>query len=147
MEKRSLHSLQELSAFATAFLSSISPRSERAVLVTLQGDLGAGKTAFTKEIAKLLGVEEIITSPTFVIEKKYKLKGQHFDTLIHIDAYRLESGTELSRLAWQDSMDDPKNLIFLEWPERVEEILPEEKIELKFTFIDDTTREIEYDAN
>jgi tRNA threonylcarbamoyl adenosine modification protein YjeE len=64
-----------------------------ATIILLRGDLGAGKTAFVKEVAKIFEIGEEITSPTFVIEKKYKIKGNSFfKNLIHIDAYRLTSG-------------------------------------------------------
>jgi tRNA threonylcarbamoyladenosine biosynthesis protein TsaE len=143
METKRIQSLEEMESFAQHLVLTFK-RGEKALLITLQGDLGAGKTAFVKGCAKAFGVMEIITSPTFVIEKIYTLNNQVFDRLIHIDAYRLESAEELARLGWQDIVEDPKNIIFLEWPERVAEILPKERVEIKFTFIDENTREVEY---
>ncbi len=144
MEKRRCNSLEELETFAREFVLSTKPSLDSAKLVTLQGDLGAGKTAFTKAVAKAFGLTDTVTSPTFVIEKIYKLEGQAFEHLIHIDAYRLESGKELSNLGWIEILKNPKNIIFLEWPERVQEVLPKEKTELKFMFIDEGVREITY---
>jgi tRNA threonylcarbamoyladenosine biosynthesis protein TsaE len=62
--------------------------------------------------------------------------------LIHIDAYRLEKSEELLSLGWKEISENPKNLIFVEWPEKVKEILPNDIRMLEFRFIDETTREI-----
>ncbi len=119
------NSLEETQKIADDFIKNISPKSDTAFVVGLSGNLGAGKTAFTKCIAKSLGVEETVTSPTFVIEKIYELENQKFSHLIHIDAYRLESGEELLNLGWQRIISDPKNLILIEWPEKVSSVMPE----------------------
>lgn len=107
-----------------------------ATIVGLYGDLGAGKTSFTQGVARALGIDETIVSPTFVIEKIYELplQGRPFVHFIHIDAYRLEHSSELVSLGWQKIISDPTNLIFIEWPERVGDIMPEHiKINLEHT--------------
>lgn len=114
------------------------------MVVGLSGDLGSGKTAFTQAVAKQLGIQDIVTSPTFIIEKIYKLNNQQFDHLIHIDAYRLESGAELLHLGWNEIAANPKNIIFVEWPEKVVDILPKGITMIEFKFIDETTREINF---
>lgn len=114
-----------------------------ATVVGLSGDLGAGKTTFSQKVALLLGVEERVTSPTFVIEKVYHTKNTAFPQFVHIDAYRLDTGNELVVLGFNDLLKEPQNLIFLEWPERVKDILPEGTIMLRFTVIDELTRQIE----
>jgi len=131
---------------AKKFLDGIfSSHSDKVVTVVgLHGDLGSGKTAFTKCIAKLLGINETVTSPTFVIEKIYSLKGQPFERLIHIDAYRLESGKELLHLEWKEICADPKNLILIEWPENVADVMPENYIKINFEFVDEATRKMEF---
>jgi tRNA threonylcarbamoyladenosine biosynthesis protein TsaE len=126
------NSIEETQKIADDFIKNISPKTDFAFVVGLSGNLGAGKTAFTKCIAKSLGVEETVTSPTFVIEKIYELQNQKFSHLIHIDAYRLESGEELQNLGWQRIISDPKNLILIEWPEKVSSVVPEHvKMNLK----------------
>jgi tRNA threonylcarbamoyladenosine biosynthesis protein TsaE len=126
------NSIEETQKIADDFIKNISPKTDFAFVVGLSGNLGAGKTAFTKCIAKSLGVEEAVTSPTFVIEKIYELQNQKFSHLIHIDAYRLESGEELQNLGWQRIISDPKNLILIEWPEKVSSVVPEHvKMNLK----------------
>ena len=136
-------SLKETEKVAKEFLAKIIVKNENgASIVGLYGDLGSGKTAFTQEAAKCLGVKETVTSPTFVIEKIYKLDHQNFDHLIHIDAYRLGSGNELLNLGWEEIAKNPKNIIFIEWPEKVAEILPKDIEKIHFTFIGENSREI-----
>ena len=97
--------------------------------------------------AKELGITEHVTSPTFVIMKKYEVKHSYFNnfnTLVHIDAYRLESGAELAALAFSGIVGNPKNIIFIEWPERVKEVLPKSIVIIEFAFVDETTRDITY---
>jgi tRNA threonylcarbamoyladenosine biosynthesis protein TsaE len=136
------HSLEETENKAREFITALAPLQNGATIVGLEGDLGSGKTTFTQAVARALGVTETVTSPTFVIEKIYKLEHKNFTHLIHIDAYRLEKGEELLKLGWHEIATDPKNLILIEWPERVREILPADMKKISFTFIDEKTREI-----
>ncbi len=122
---KTLHTLEELQQEAESFTKTLAPQDVHATLVTLSGELGAGKTSFTQGIATALGAEESVTSPTFVLEKIYDLRNQSFSRLIHIDAYRLEGETSLTPLGFMDSYNDPKALIVLEWPELVASQLPE----------------------
>lgn len=143
MEK-TIKSIPELEEFAQSFIHSLTPLKERATLVCLKGDLGAGKTAFTKAAAKALGIKEHITSPTFVLMKRFMIHEPGFKNLIHIDAYRLEKGEQLKKLGWEQLLSDPGNLILLEWPERVSDVLPSDAITLNFEFIDENTRKISF---
>lgn len=135
----------ELQAFVASFIDSIEPDKNVATVCGLSGNLGAGKTTFTQELARQLGVLEPITSPTFVIQKRYDLQGGRipFDTLIHIDAYRLEGGDELRSLGFTDDLQNSRNLIIVEWPERVKSILPSTTQILTFSVVDTETRDIE----
>lgn len=96
---------------------------EEALVVGLSGHLGAGKTAFIKILAKLLGISETVTSPTFVLMKIYEIpyvpKTIPWKRLVHIDAYRLEKPEELAALDFENLVSDPHNLIMVEWPENV----------------------------
>ncbi len=135
--------LEDTQKFANDFISGLSPKPDSATVVGLYGNLGAGKTTLTQSVARVLGISETVTSPTFVIEKIYELTDKKFTHLIHIDAYRLEKSEELLHLGWQDIISDPHNLILIEWPERVADIMPEHiKISLK-TLENETSREIE----
>lgn len=135
-------SLEETSAIAHSFVTGLTPKQSGATVVGLFGDLGAGKTTFTKACAEVLGIEETVSSPTFVIEKIYKLKNNSFSHLIHIDAYRLEASDELLKLGFKEVSENPKNLILIEWPEKVPDALPSDMIKLYFEFIDEKTRQI-----
>ena len=84
-----VRSIFELEVFAKEVTAALAPRGHTAVVMALYGDLGAGKSAFVKALAKALGVSGIVTSPTFVLQKIYPLQNQKFERLIHIDAYRL----------------------------------------------------------
>ena len=145
MQER-IENIEALERFAEKFVRGLFPRTEGATLVTLSGELGAGKTAFTKSVAKVLGVAEVVTSPTFVLEKIYALpaprSGAGFTRLIHIDAYRLDSGADLAPLGFDELMRDSGNLILLEWPEKVMDALPVPATALRFETLSDGTRTI-----
>ena len=93
--------------------------ADGAFVVGFSGHLGAGKTAFTKRIARELGIPETVTSPTFVIMKTYGVASADsaFERLVHIDAYRLERRADMEALNFEKASADPKNLIIVEWPE------------------------------
>ena len=141
----SAKTLADFEAEAVRFSAMLVP-SERATLVTLSGELGAGKTAFAKAVAKFLGVEEIVTSPTFVLEKIYLLgsEASKYKRLVHIDAYRLEQGSELAPLGFDELMQDSGNLILLEWPEKVSDALPVPSVQISITPQPDGSRTISY---
>ncbi len=141
--KYEISSKEEIEKIAQDFIQDLEPKKDTATIVGLYGDLGAGKTTFTQAVAKHFGITETVVSPTFVIEKIYELVGQKFTHLIHIDVYRLESSTELVNLGWNKIISDPSNIILIEWPEKVSDIMPEHiKIHIKHTK-NETAREIE----
>lgn len=109
---------------ARTLLESLVP-GETATVLGLSGDLGAGKTTLTQEIARALGVQEQVVSPTFVIAKFYETTDARFTQLIHIDAYRIEEIAELQTLGFERMLALPNTLIIIEWPERVKELLPQ----------------------
>lgn len=119
------------------------PRDAReASILTLSGDLGAGKTTFTQALAGVLGVKGRVTSPTFGIMRSYDTADETFTTLIHIDAYRLEGNKDMEALGWENLITNPKNLIVIEWPERIADVIPESATHLLFEHIDEHTRKI-----
>jgi len=129
------------------FLSGLEPQNS-AVVVGLYGDLGSGKTTFTKILAKELGVVDTITSPTFVIEKIYTLSNKklnkNFSHLIHIDAYRLDNSEELKKLGWDSILSGAGNLILIEWADKIENILPKDTKKIFFEVAEEDTRNISY---
>lgn len=132
-----------MEAEGSRFAEKLEP-SSGAVVVSLEGDLGSGKTTFVRGAARQLGIEESITSPTFVIEKRYAPSKGPFTAFIHIDAYRLEKERELEVLGFRDLLRNSGNVIFIEWAERVPAVMPNGAKSIRFRFIDDTKREVEY---
>ncbi|HYF29039.1 MAG TPA: tRNA (adenosine(37)-N6)-threonylcarbamoyltransferase complex ATPase subunit type 1 TsaE [Candidatus Paceibacterota bacterium] len=142
---RRLATLEELHAEATALAARLTPRSDRATLVTLSGELGAGKTSLTQALARAYGIEEHVTSPTFVLEKIYRLpEGKPFAHLVHIDAYRLKGGAELAPLGFDELMKDSGTLVVLEWPELVADGLPVADVSIQLSVQPDETRLMTY---
>jgi tRNA threonylcarbamoyladenosine biosynthesis protein TsaE len=142
-------SLAETQNFARDFLLSLIPKTDEATVICLYGNLGAGKTALTQAFARELGIQDAITSPTFVIEKLYELdpakNNFSFKRLVHIDAYRLTSGKELEVLNFEEFVSNENNLIVIEWPENVKEILPEYHIKIFCEFVDEGTRSFSFE--
>ncbi len=140
---------------AESLLSSVAtaPRAG-ALVVGLYGDLGAGKTTFMQFFGASLGVSEKILSPTFVIEKIYKIDpalaqnaaensaAENFDHLIHIDAYRIENPAEMQALGWDEIVKNPRNIICVEWADKIAELLPADMVRLEFSHHDEESRHI-----
>lgn len=142
-----LKNLKEMRELADLFIENLPSASKEALVVGLFGDLGSGKTTFVQKVAERLKVKEQLVSPTFVIQKKYRIGSErcYFKNLIHIDAYRLEGKTDLLNLGWDEIKNNPQNLIFIEWPERVADIFNADMRKIHFKFIDENTREIFYE--
>jgi tRNA threonylcarbamoyladenosine biosynthesis protein TsaE len=132
---------------AARFVAALQPRPEGATVVTLSGDLGSGKTAFVKGVAKSLGVHEHVTSPTYVIMKIYDLHRQPFARLVHIDAYRLKGAHHLKVLGWDELVSNPRNLIFVEWPEEAGNAIPSDAVRITLRYSGDNEREISYEKD
>lgn len=114
-----LHSLQDTQALGERLGALLTP----GMLITLSGDLGAGKTTLTKAIGKALGVKKVINSPTFTILKTY----QGAIPLYHIDAYRLEGITQ--DLGFEEYFD-ADGVCIIEWPQYIASSLPKERLEI-----------------
>lgn len=141
--KKISKNLKEFSDIVLDFLSKIDKKNS-ATIIALSGDLGSGKTVFAKVAATYFGVEENITSPTFVIQKEYEIdKHPFFKKMIHIDAYRLEDKKELEYLGWNEIILNKENIIFIEWPEQVDGIDLPEVIHVSIKILEGESREIE----
>lgn len=136
--------------------------AKKATVIGLEGELGAGKTVFVKGFAEGLGIKGKITSPTFVILKRFKIYdsrlrsssanasasersfgGQvRFKNLIHVDAYRLNSAKELAALGIKEIFSDPGNVVLIEWAERVQKILPVGYLKIHIDHLDKKIRRI-----
>lgn len=108
-------------------------------VIALHGDLGNGKTTFVQGFARGLGVEKRIISPTFVIVRKYALKEKNF---YHIDLYRVQASRDIEGLGLKEILEDENSIVAIEWPEKIENILPKDKITIEFFQVDENTRKI-----
>ncbi len=120
--------------FAEQILDSKSP-----FVVALFGDLGSGKTTFMQGFAKGLGVEKRIISPTFIVVRKYEIKIKNF---YHIDLYRMENQEDIEGLGIDEIMSNPENIVAIEWAEKMGELLPKNRWDLRFEYIDENKRKI-----
>lgn len=144
MEERRIQTLEELHQIVGEVLTALVPHKGATVLA-LKGDLGAGKTAFVKSLAKHVGITYEITSPTFVIMKSYEIPSHAFlKTLVHIDAYRIELDDEMRVLKFGEILSDQSNLVCIEWPEKIQNLIPLDARVIEFTLNQDGTRDITY---
>lgn len=120
-------------------------------IIALYGNLGAGKTTFVQGLAKGLGIEKRITSPTFIIVKRYQLRDKIYDSrfknLYHIDLYRIEGQVNVEELGFDEIIQDQKNIIIIEWAEKMENQLPEERINIYFKHLEGDKREIKIEES
>lgn len=123
------------------------PQQRNAVVFGLQGNLGAGKTTFLQGFAKGLGIKEKILSPTFVILKRFEIKNSSFKNFYHIDCYRLKKGKDILELDFKEIISNPKNIVAVEWPEKIKKALPKGTIFIEFKFLDENRREIVFEKN
>jgi tRNA threonylcarbamoyladenosine biosynthesis protein TsaE len=121
-----------------------------AIVLGLQGNLGGGKTTFLQGFAKGLGIKEKILSPTFVILKRFQVPGFRFQDFYHIDCYRLKNEKDILELGFDDIIKDSRNIVAVEWSEKIKKVLPKNTIFIKFTCpepsrrVDKNRREINF---
>jgi len=111
--KQEIATEEEMYNFAKSVLLNLESRN----IIFLYGDLGSGKTTFTKGLAKYLGVTDTVTSPTFVLCKEYNIENSKFSKLVHLDLYRLEKEQDALDIGILEYVDNRNNLVVVEWPE------------------------------
>jgi len=111
-------------------------------VICLQGDLGAGKTTFVQGVAQGWGSLDSVSSPTFIIVNMYRRDDQ--SQLFHMDAYRLDSVPEAEELDLDSML--AQGPLFIEWPERMDGIIPEEHLWINLEYINDEEREMKFKA-
>lgn len=118
-----------------------SKNNDSAFFIGLNGDLGGGKTTFVKGFSRGLKIKDKILSPTFVIFKKYPIvKNRYFNCLYHFDCYRIESDKELDVLNFKDIVNNPKNIVIVEWSCRIKNSIPQKSLIINLSFIDEKSR-------
>ena len=113
----------------------IAKKFETGEIIALSGDLGSGKTQFTKGLAEYYKIKNPITSPTFVVMKIYNIKNNKIiNKLVHVDAYRLENSDEALAIGLEEYLTNKNCLVVIEWAEKIKDILPKKTIWVKFNY-------------
>lgn len=128
-------STKNTQTFAQDFAKKLHPGD----VLLLYGNLGAGKTTFVQGLAKGLGVEKRIISPTFIIMRTYTLPKEKF---YHIDLFRLENEKEIADLGLLEILEKKKDIVVIEWPEKLGNFLPKNAWEISFKTTGENEREI-----
>ncbi|STZ55470.1 ADP-binding protein [Moraxella lacunata] len=105
----------------------------------LSGDLGAGKTTFTRYLLRALGHTGAVKSPTYTLVEPYNINGK---PVYHADLYRLNDPEELDFIGFFEYFDEPNSLVIIEWASRAESILPTPDMVIEFKKLDDDSREV-----
>ncbi len=128
---------QETHDFAVSFAKTLSSGA----IILLEGELGAGKTCFTRGLCEGLGGNpREVNSPTFIIMQEYPISDDR--RLVHIDAYRLSGEEELESIGWNELLEDRNTIIAIEWPSRIQNAIPKNAVSVQIDHIDIETREL-----
>ncbi len=125
----------------------LSQEYEKGGIFALSGPLGAGKTTFIQGFAKGLGITERLLSPTFVIMRQHEIPGNKEGRLYHIDLYRLDEINEIDSLGLTEIFSNPKNIVFIEWAEKLGKLLPRQAIQIDIKITSENSREISVEGN
>jgi len=160
MKKKTINvqSEGETKILAESFIEYV----QNGAIILLYGDLGSGKTTFVQHIAKALGIEKPVLSPTFPIIKQYVILSR-FDKLTvnsakeldssakpqndirifyHIDLYRMETEQDVQNIGIQDILTEPNAIIAIEWAEKLGSLLPKKRWDIHFEYVDEFKRKI-----
>jgi tRNA threonylcarbamoyladenosine biosynthesis protein TsaE len=127
-------SISDLSAIATSILSYAGDQK----IFLFYGDMGAGKTTLIKELCKCLGIADKVTSPTFAIVNEYA--GEKNNSY-HFDFYRLKKQEEALDMGYEEYFYSG-NYCFIEWPEKIPDLLPEAYVSVKITVLENNSRQV-----
>ena len=130
-----IENLDNIRAAAREFIENMGD----ARVFAFYGKMGAGKTTFVKAICEELGVEDVITSPTFAIINEYEGK----ETIYHFDFYRIKKLEEVYDMGYEDYFYSGA-LCFIEWPELIEEILPDDAVRVSIIEQQDGSRLVKF---
>ena len=131
-----IENLEHIREAARQFIAEMGDRK----VFAFYGSMGAGKTTFVKAVCEDLGVEDVITSPTFAIINEYHAEAQDL-TIYHFDFYRIKKLEEVYDMGYEDYFYSGA-LCFIEWPELIEDLLPEEAVKVSITEKEDGSRAI-----
>ena len=121
-------------------------------VVSLYGEMGSGKTTFVQGLALGLGIKRRIVSPTFILVREYKLKTSRFaeasldkqnsKSFYHIDLYRTETIDDIKGLGIDEIIAKGNNIVAIEWAEKIKNLLPKERVDVYFEYLDENRRRI-----
>lgn len=115
-------------------------------IFALIGPLGTGKTTFVQGFAQGLGISQRLISPTFIVMRQYNIPGKSEGKLYHLDLYRLDQIEQMENLGISEIFQNPKNIILIEWAEKLGKLLPKNAIKIKFKALLENRRQIEITA-
>lgn len=141
MDKETIIRIEKLEQYATAAQQFIDAMQGHHVFA-FYGKMGTGKTTFIKSICEAMGVEDCINSPTFAIVNEY-MSGEN-DTIYHFDFYRIKSIAEVYNMGYEEYLYSDA-YSFIEWPELIEELLPEDTVKVYITEEIDGSRTVKID--
>ncbi len=116
-------------------------KENKGPIIGLEGELGSGKTTFIQGLAKGLGIKDRITSPTFVIFKKYPINQKSF---YHVDCYRIKNSKDLIDLDFKEILGNKENIVVIEWAEKIKDILPKDALWIRFEYLDEDRRGVSF---
>ena len=146
--------IQDINHIREAAREFIEPIGDRCIFA-FYGKMGAGKTTFVKAICEELGVEDVVTSPTFAVINNYELRNTNNDAgirnsefgipknIYHFDFYRIKKLEEVYDMGYEDYFYSGA-LCFIEWPELIEEILPDDAVRVSITEQEDGSRQVSF---
>lgn len=129
-------------SFIQTNIISLCVPASKAKVFALVGELGAGKTTFSKELLHQLGVIQHIQSPTFSIINSYDISFGAFKKVFHVDVYRIEDLKELEVLHFTDMFENPENIVVLEWADKVKDLIPQDAEWIYFEHDTNETRKV-----
>ncbi|OGH08255.1 MAG: tRNA (adenosine(37)-N6)-threonylcarbamoyltransferase complex ATPase subunit type 1 TsaE [Candidatus Levybacteria bacterium RBG_13_35_9] len=121
------------------FAENFSKSLKEGDILCLYGNLGSGKTTFVQGLAKGLGIKKRIFSPTFIIVRSYKIDDRNF---YHIDLYRTQAKQDLLGVGIDEILKDNKNIVCVEWAEKLFDLIPRKRMDIKFKYLRNDEREI-----
>lgn len=139
MEEIVTKSVDETKEFARTF--AVLKPHHKPLIIALNGDLGAGKTAFVQGFAEGLKITDKIISPTFVLIRQHKVPNTD-QTLHHIDLYRLEENTDIKTLGVEDLLKNQNNIVLIEWADKIKDHLPNNTIYISIEKLNENHRKI-----
>ena len=141
-----INSLEEITAAAKTFLTLLRLGGGSGSIIAFYGSMGAGKTTFIRAICEELGVREPVTSPTFAIVNEYEVNGEYeaqssIKKIFHFDFYRIKRLEEAYDMGFEDYFYSG-HLCLIEWPELIEDLLPDTTVRVHITANEDGSRTI-----